>query len=52
MGTDEKLVPGELLKTRGVPPRLKYWVKQNFINNIQAIKKCLKNNTNEEITHV
>ncbi len=50
MGTNEKLVPGELLK-----PKIKYpfndWVKQNFKIKSQAIKNCL-NNINEEITHV
>ena len=51
MGTNEKLVPGELLTMKIMRP-YKYWVKQNFKNNIQAIKSCLKNNTNEEITHV
>jgi len=51
MGTNEKLVPGELLTMKTMRP-CKYWVKQNFKNNTQTINSCLKNNTNEEITHV
>jgi len=51
MGTDEKLVPGELLRTEKMHP-LKYWVMQNFKIYIQAFNACLINNTNEEISHV
>ena len=51
MGTNEKLVPRELLTMKLVCP-FKYWVKQNFKNNTQAINSCLKNNINEENTHV
>jgi len=48
MGTDEKLVPGELLKQ----PELKYRDKQIFKINTRANKKCLNKKTNEEIAHV
>ena len=51
MGTNEKLVPGELLKPKIKCP-LKYWVEQNFKNKSQTINFCLNNNINEEITHV
>ena len=47
MGTDEKLVPGELLK-----PVRKLREKLIFNINKQTKVAGLKNNTNEEITHV
>jgi len=56
MGTNEKLVPGELLNTTTMPPELNVWVEEIFKNNLKItgkIKKlCLPNKINEEITHV
>ena len=56
MGTNEKLVPGELLNTKIVLPELNVWVVEILKNNLEIagkIKKlCLPNKINEEITHV
>ena len=49
MGTNEELVPGELL--RKLPER-DYRVKQNFKFNCQAIYMGLNKKINEEIAHV
>jgi len=49
MGTNEKLVPGELL---GKSPEREYRVKQNFEINCQAIGMGLNKKVNEEIAHV
>ena len=49
MGTNEKLVPGELL---GDVPGLNYWAQKIFKINIQTNLTGLDNNTNEEIAHV
>ena len=51
MGTNEKLVPRELLKPKIKCP-FKYRVQENLKNKSQAINFCLNNNINEEITHV
>jgi|GEM_PF-5966558 len=51
MGTNEELVPGELLKEKIMHP-LNFWVKQKIKNKHQSNSICLVNNTNEEITHV
>jgi len=49
MGTNEKLVPGELLaKSSGVKIR----EKQISIKNKRTTGGCLNKNTNEEIAHV
>ncbi len=49
MGTNDKLVPGELLSTL---PGLKYRVKQKFKFNSQIVALGLKEKVNEEIAHV
>ena len=50
MGTNEKLVPGELLKISTMPLELNVWVEQNFKNKITARNFCQTKNINEEIT--
>jgi len=49
MGTNEKLVPGELLETL---PGLRIRKKQILITNKLTTQDCLNKNTNEEIAHV
>ena len=49
MGTNEELVPGELLIK---PPGSNYRVKQNFKINFQIEVISLNKKTNEEIAHV
>ena len=51
MGTNEKLVPGELLKKKSAPPG-NIRVEQNFKNKTQLLIKQLAKKTNEEIEHV
>ena len=56
MGTNEKLVPGELLNITTMPPELNVWVGQILRDNLKIIgvtkKLCLLDKLNEEITHV
>jgi len=56
MGTNEKLVPGELLNATIMPPELNVWVGQILKYNLKITgmtkKLCLTDKTNEEITHV
>jgi len=56
MGTNEKLVPGELLNTTITPPELNVWVGQILKNNLKIFgmtrELCLTDTINEEITHV
>ncbi len=49
MGTNEKLVPGELLKTTKMPPEINVWVERNIKNNGWTKLHCLTNKINEEI---
>jgi hypothetical protein len=51
MGTDEKLVPGELL-TINIICLFKLEAKQNFKIKFQSINNGLTHNINEEMTHV
>ena len=51
MGTNEKLVPGELLNKRWLPPG-NIREQQNFKNKTQLLTKQLAQKTNEEIANV
>jgi len=52
MGTNEKLVPGELLTKTIMPPELNVWAELNLKNKSKATKYCQTNKINEEKTHV